>query len=130
MNYVTRSFIFADVSFFSPEISKFCYIKKYRYRFHFDASVLFILSYFDPLNTVLINMVTTFMMSAKMATQAFLKCKFFKIKVMKSFFFVFGVTDKLSSRDSNYDVIAVMWPELDNSNISIREVLIISVLIL
>ena len=27
----------ADISIFSPEISKFCYIKKYRCRFHFHA---------------------------------------------------------------------------------------------
>ena len=26
----------ADISIFSPEISKFCYIKKYRHRLHFD----------------------------------------------------------------------------------------------
>ena len=29
--------ISADVSIFSPEISKFCYIKKYRYRLDFDT---------------------------------------------------------------------------------------------
>ena len=28
---------FADVSIFSPEISKFCYLKKYRYRLYFDT---------------------------------------------------------------------------------------------
>ena len=27
----------ADIDIFSPVISKFCYIKKYRYRFHFDT---------------------------------------------------------------------------------------------
>ena len=27
----------ADISIFSPEISKFCYVGKYRYRFHFDS---------------------------------------------------------------------------------------------
>ena len=26
-----------DISMFSPENSKFCYIKKYRYRFHFGT---------------------------------------------------------------------------------------------
>ena len=26
----------ADVSIFSPESSKFCYLNKYRYRLHFD----------------------------------------------------------------------------------------------
>ena len=30
----------ADVSIFSVEIAKFCYIRKYRYGFHFDAYLL------------------------------------------------------------------------------------------
>ena len=37
MNHVTRPVSSADISIFSPEISKFCYIKKYRYRLHFDT---------------------------------------------------------------------------------------------
>ena len=37
INHVIHALIFADVSIFSPRISKFCYIKKYRYRFHFDT---------------------------------------------------------------------------------------------
>ena len=32
-----KPLISADISIFSPEISKFCYIKKYRYRLHFDT---------------------------------------------------------------------------------------------
>ena len=37
MNHVTHSLNSDDISIFSPEISKFCYIKKYRYRFHFKT---------------------------------------------------------------------------------------------
>ena len=37
MNHVTHPLSSGDISIFSPEISKFCCIKKYRYRFHFDA---------------------------------------------------------------------------------------------
>ena len=37
MNYVTQHFSSAYISIFSPEISKFCYIKKYRYRLHFGT---------------------------------------------------------------------------------------------
>ena len=33
---VTHPLISADISNFSPEISKFCYIKEYEYRMHFD----------------------------------------------------------------------------------------------
>ena len=32
INHVTNPLISAGISIFSPEISKFCYIKKYRYR--------------------------------------------------------------------------------------------------
>ena len=36
-----------DVSIFSPEISKFCYIKKYRYRSHFDTLFLILLIFLE-----------------------------------------------------------------------------------
>ena len=35
--YEPRPLNFADISIFSPEISKFCYIKKYGYRLHFST---------------------------------------------------------------------------------------------
>ena len=37
MSQVTNSLSSAGISIFSLEISKFCYIKKYRYRLHFDT---------------------------------------------------------------------------------------------
>ena len=37
INHVTQPLSSADISIFSPKISKFCYIKKYRYRLHFDT---------------------------------------------------------------------------------------------
>ena len=37
MNHVTHILSSADISTFSPEFSKFCYIKKYGYRLSFDA---------------------------------------------------------------------------------------------
>ena len=37
MNHVTHPWSSADISIFSPEISKFCYIKKYRYRLYVDT---------------------------------------------------------------------------------------------
>ena len=37
LSHVTHPLSSADISSFSPEISKFCYIKKYRYRLHFDT---------------------------------------------------------------------------------------------
>ena len=37
MNDMTYPLSFASISIFSAEISMFCYIKKYRYRLHFDT---------------------------------------------------------------------------------------------
>ena len=37
MNHVTHSLSSADISIFSPEISKFCYINKYKYRLYFET---------------------------------------------------------------------------------------------
>ena len=37
MNHVTHPLSYADISIFLPEISKFCYIRKYKYRLHFDT---------------------------------------------------------------------------------------------
>ena len=37
INHVTHLLSSADISIFSPEISKFCYIKKYKYRLYFDT---------------------------------------------------------------------------------------------
>ena len=36
INHVTHALSFAGMSIFSSEISNFCYIKKYRYRLHFN----------------------------------------------------------------------------------------------
>ena len=49
MNHVTYSLSSADISSFSQEINKFSYIKKYRYRLHFDALFLFILTFLESL---------------------------------------------------------------------------------
>ena len=67
----------ADISIFLPEISKFCYIKKYRYRFHLDTYFLTALTFLESIRIVLINMVKILIMSAKMATPGLLKIKIF-----------------------------------------------------
>ena len=36
INHVTHPLGFADITIFSQKISNFCYIKKYRYRLHFN----------------------------------------------------------------------------------------------
>ena len=77
MNYVTQTLRSADISVFSPEISKFCSVKKYRYRFHFGTLFLILLTFFGSLKIVLIDMITNSMMSAKMATLVLVKIKVF-----------------------------------------------------
>ena len=72
-------------------------------------------------------MVTILMMSAKMATPDFLKIKDF----WKSHDFIISVhdvTNKILSRDSNYNLDVVMWSNFGNSSISVREVIITSIL--
>ena len=76
MNHVTHPLSSPD-SIFSPEISKFCYIKKYRYRLHVDTKFRIRLTFLESLKIVLISMVKILMMSAKMATPGLLKIKVF-----------------------------------------------------
>ena len=55
MNHVTHPKGPADISNFSMEISKFCYIKKYMYRLHFDTKFLILLTFVESLKIVLIK---------------------------------------------------------------------------
>ena len=73
----------ADISIFSPEISKFCYIKKYRYRLDSGTYFLILLTFCESLNNALINMVTILMISAKTATLSLFE-RYFEINVMTS----------------------------------------------
>ena len=49
-NHVTHLLSSSDISISSPEISNFCYIKKYRYGLHFDTYLLILLTLFAQLN--------------------------------------------------------------------------------
>ena len=73
-------------------------------------------------------MVTILMMSAKMATLGLLKIKVFWNKGYDVITPVCDVTNKILSHDSNYIVDVVMWPKFGNSTISMREVIITSIL--
>ena len=128
MNQVTHPLASADISIFSPEISKFCYIKKYRYRLHFHLQFLILLSFLESLKIVLINMVRILMMSGKMATLGLPKIKVFWNNGYNLIVSVYDVTNKNLSRNSNYIVDVVMWPKFGNSSISMREVIVTSIL--
>ena len=128
MNQVTHPMSPNDISNFSPEISKIYNIKKYMYRLHFDTNFLIVLAFLESLRIVLIKKVTSLMMSAKMATPGLLKIKIFWNKGYDVIIYVHDITNKILSRDSNYIVHVVMWPKFGNSNISMSEVIIISIL--
>ena len=85
-------------------------------------------TFFESLTIFLISMVTILMMSAKMATLGLLKIKIFWYKGYDVIIFVYDVTNKILSRDSNHIVNMVMWPKFGKSIISMREVIITSIL--
>ena len=127
MNHVTYPMSTADISNFSPEISKFCYTKKCMYRLHFDTKFLFFLTFLESLKIILIKQVTILMIPAKMVIPG-LKITLFWSKGYEVIIYVHDVTSKILSRDSNYIVDVVMWRKFRNSNFSLREVIIISIL--
>ena len=128
MNHVTHNLSSTDISIFSLEISKFCYIKKCRYRLHFGTQFLFFLTFIESLRIFLIKLVIILMMSAKMATPGLLKITVFWNKGYDVIISVDDVTNKILSRDSNYIVDVSMWPKFGNSSISLREVITASIL--
>ena len=73
-------------------------------------------------------MVKILMMSAKMATPGLLKIKVFWNKGYDVIISVHDVTNKILSRDSNYIIDVVMWPKFGNCSISMRKVIITSIL--
>ena len=73
-------------------------------------------------------MVTILMMSAKIATPGLLKIKVFWNKGYDIINSVHDVTSKILSRDSNYIKDMVMWPKSGKTRISVREVIMTSIL--
>ena len=65
------------------------------------------------------------MMSVKLATLGLLKIKAFW---NKGYDVIISVIKIILSRDSNYIVDVVMWPKFGKSGISLREVIITSIL--
>ena len=73
-------------------------------------------------------MVTILMMSAKKPTLSLLKIKPFWNKGYDLITYASDVTNKFLLRDSIYIVNVLMWPKSGNSSMSMREVIIISIL--
>ena len=72
-------------------------------------------------------MVANLMMWAKLVTLD-LKIKVFWNKGYEVIVSVHDITNEILSRYSNYIVDVVMWPKFGNSSISMREVIIASIL--
>ena len=72
-------------------------------------------------------MVKILMVSAKLATQGFLRIKVFQNKGYDVIISNYDVTKKLYC-DSNYIVDVIIRPNFGNSSISMREVIITSIL--
>ena len=73
-------------------------------------------------------MVKILMMPANLATPALVKIKVYRKKGYDVLLHDYEVTNKILSCDSNYVADVVMWPKFGNSSISIREVIITSIL--
>ena len=63
-----------------------------------------------------------------MATPDLLKIRIIWKKGYDVIISIHDVTNKILSRDSNYIIDLDMWPKFDNCNISMRKVIIISIL--
>ena len=67
-------------------------------------------------------------MQVKLATQDLRKLKLFWTKCYDVISFAHDVTIKNLSRNSNYIIDVIFWQKIGNSSISIREVIINSIL--
>ena len=74
------------------------------------------------------KMVIILMISAKLATLGLLKIKLSWNTDYDVMISVHDVTNKILSRDSNYIVGVVTWPKFGNSSVSMRKVIITSIL--
>ena len=68
------------------------------------------------------------MMSGKLTSPGLLKIKMFRSKVYDIIILDDDFANKILSHDSNYVVDVAVWLKFDNSSISIREVIITSIL--
>ena len=105
MNHVRHPLSSDDISIFLPEIRKFCCIKKYRYRLHFDTEFLIFLTLFESLKIFSIIMVIILTMSAKIATLNFFKLKLFWKKNFEVIIYIYDTTNTITNykSESFYD---------------------------
>ena len=89
---------------------------------------MILLTFLESWIIALINMVTILMMSKKMATPGLHKIRVFWKKRYGVIVSVHDVTNKFLSLDSNYIIDVAMWPKFGSCSISMRKVIITSIL--
>ena len=73
-------------------------------------------------------MVTILMMSAEITTPGLLEIRVFWNNGYDVITFVYDVTNKILSCDLNYVINVVMWPMFGNCSISMKNIIITSIL--
>ena len=94
INQVTNPLNFAEISMFSLGISNFCYIKKFRWRLHFNIWFLIFFNVIESLKVVLINIVAILIKLEKLAPLGLLKRNIFLNKGYDVIIFLYDVTNK------------------------------------
>ena len=129
MNHVTYPLSSADTIIFSPEINQFYFLKKYsRYSFPFwyiitnSFNFSWVIKDFFKKYGQNLDDVSKTGYPRPSWNNSFLKNGYGAI------IFVHDVTNKILSHDSNYNVNVVMRTKFGNSDISMREVNITSIL--
>ena len=87
-----------------------------------------LLTFFESSKTFLINMLPVLIMSAKLDSLGLLKIKVFQNSGYDVTIPDYNVTNKILIRESNYIIGLVMWLKFGDCSISMREVIITSIL--
>ena len=87
-----------------------------------------LLTFFESSKIFLINMLPVLIMSAKLDSLGLLKIKVFQNSIHDVTIPDYNVTNKILIRESNYIIGLVMWLKFGDCSISMREVIITSIL--
>ena len=95
---------------------------------HFKEQILDFLTFLESSRVILVNVIELLIMSAKVATLDLLKKSNFWNKKYDVINSVYDITNKILSRGWNHIVDVVMWPKFGNPIISMKEVIVTSIL--
>ena len=87
-----------------------------------------LLTFFESSKIFIINMLPVLIMSAKLDSLGLLKIKVFQNSGYDVTIPDYNVTNKILIRESNYIIGLVMWLKFGDCSISMREVIITSIL--